>query len=288
MLVSYSQIRNFLICPARWLLMQKYGLEITGEALDFGKKVHEALAGDEVELEPHVRIKVETLRKKIDGFEVIDHEVPFVVDFGRHQISGVLDAVAIKDGEEVILEFKTGKQFDELQPRIYSFLMNKKVFVVTSDGLTEFTPQEQVGQELNEILERMEKVVARDVAEMKSGRHCEDCPAILHCPLREKVRKENIDAIIEEYFYVEALLKKLKEEIVSRLGDRDLINIGSLVVFKERQRIKRIKKDVTVHQVFEQFGLDALEINTKRLQQLAPELFTEYEKEVVRIEKSKF
>lgn len=298
MVLSFSRIDTFLQCQRLYYLKYIQGLEVETEAMDFGKKVHQLLAGEEVITEPHVVARVKTLQRRLDkiGAEIVAYEVPFSEEIANNiVIEGVYDALGYIDDEPVVFEFKSGHKFNELQPKIYSIISQKPVIVITADGVYHFDVLDNLEEKENIIAEIVGVATALEGKghdekqyQISSGEHCKYCPGVASCPLRRKFHMhDSIESLISEYFYLQALEEEIKKHILMQLQDNEEIKVGKVVAKKKLTSYKKLKAKIDKEELYEKYGLNVFKIDTKILQKVEPELFEELTRESLKIEEDK-
>ena len=296
MVLSFSKIATWRKCPRLYYLRYIEGLKVETDAITFGDKVHKLLSGEIQEAEPYIQARAKTLEKHLEDIEanIVAYEVPFSYELKNSIIiEGIFDAIGYVEDSEVVFEFKSGTNFDELQPRLYSIIAKKPVLVITADGVQGFITltkedEEQIKKEIYEVAKEIKKAELKNEYLPISGEHCKSCPDVLNCPLRKKIKEnERIEDLIQEYDYIKALEQKIKEYLIEHMKDKEQIVIGDVVARKEIVSYKRIKSNVDKEELFKKYGLLAFEPNKKKLQKIAPELFEEHQRINFKITKLK-
>jgi len=299
MLLSYSKLKIFFECPLKF---QKVALEGSKEqfgedqlaAMQAGSNFHQMVKEFYENPFPpsdYIESRAAVVANKLAEFEPLGVGVVFEQYF-THDVAGVtfqgyVDVV----GDDAVYEIKSYDKVGDVeykQASLYAKALDKKTAVL-------LTPNQAITLDSDKIesyyaqLEEAVKQILENNFEPRTGKQCETCPALLECPLMNSLDSIQstkdmqtipIDKLAELYDKLGPLMKAIERQLKNAAQLHKQIPLSNGKVLMEvTSEYKVLRDGVTPNTVLQDFGIDYLTVDTKKLQNVAPDLFeTRYRK----------
>jgi len=241
--LSYSSISRYLKCPAMFkaYITEKKPLptEIQLEGRTRHAKIEQYLNLGNIEdsgLGPRLK---NFYYRILDPVTAVEAE--FKLDYITFDIVGRIDAYAIHGKQAVIVDFKgyPGDHIDELQLQIYALAVKTKhpeievihasFAYIPPDFYEPKTYFEDDLSRLSAIVSTaIDKIAVDEKFEATPGPHCTRCEYVVSCPVArnftipEKLTANNISAIGNELYSLEALVDRAKAELKDYMVEHGL------------------------------------------------------------------
>jgi len=216
MLISPSAISTFNTCPYKFKILYIDNRKPLYKAeFEFGKKIHSIIAQyyklltnditpNEVPSFLAIAIKKvignadENIIKYLKGFEEFEKQrllwhinpKPMLIEseITKGNITGVIDAMFKRNGENILVDWKTGSTRDpnidehlKIQGNIYMYLTNAKEMYFI---FIRYNTWHKIVYDENFILEKLKNFIEaynNKNFPRNEGQHCERCEVNLHC-----------------------------------------------------------------------------------------------------------
>lgn len=241
--LSYSSISRYLKCPAMFkaYITEKKPLptEIQLEGRTRHAKIEQYLNLGNIEdsgLGPRLK---NFYYRILDPVTAVEAE--FKLDYITFDIVGRIDAYAIHGKQAVIVDFKgyPGDHIDELQLQIYALAVKTKhpeievihasFAYIPPDYYEPKTYFEDDLSRLSAIVSTaIDKIAVDEKFEATPGPHCTRCEYVVSCPVArnftipEKLTANNISAVGNELYSLEALVDRAKAELKGYMVEHGL------------------------------------------------------------------